>query len=129
MAICDYCEKEMKTADGCTEAPIVIHGHPYPPVRFGSERYRWRLPRCGDCNVLPGQVHHHGCDIEECPACGEQSIGCGCRWAGEEDEHEEWEDEPPCWGPVLAPAASAPAFDSTHLPSNSQSPGVGTDGV
>lgn len=99
MATCDYCEQEIHTADGCIDAPIVIDGYPYSPIRFGEEAHPLRMPRCGDCNVLPGQVHHHGCDIEECPACGDQSIGCDCRWAGEEDEYEDddwgWGDDRP----------------------------------
>ncbi len=99
MATCDYCQQEMTTADGCTDAPIVIDGHPYPPIRFGQESYPWKMPRCGDCRVLPGRVHHHGCDIEECPACGDQSIGCDCRWAGEEDEDDDddgyWDADAP----------------------------------
>ncbi len=90
MAICDYCNLEMTTADGCTDAPIVIHGYRYAPIRYGEELHRWRIPRCGDCNVVPGQVHHHGCDIEQCPACGGQSISCGCRWDVEE-HHDELE--------------------------------------
>ena len=93
MVMCDYCEQEMMRADGCIDAPIVIDGCSYPPVRFGDERLPWVMSRCGDCNVLRGQIHHHGCDIEECPACGDQSIGCDCRWAGEEeeDEDEDWD--------------------------------------
>ena len=90
MAQCDYCGLEMTVADGCTDDPIVIEGQPHPPIRFGDEwrfpRRRNSIPRCHDCHVLPGQVHHHGCDVEECPACGAQSISCGCVWAGEETE-------------------------------------------
>ncbi|MGH8919215.1 MAG: hypothetical protein ACRD0H_12960, partial [Actinomycetes bacterium] len=48
---------------------------------------------CGDCNVLPGAVHHHGCDAERCPACRRQSISCGCVWAGEEHLGEDWVEE------------------------------------
>ncbi len=101
MAICHFCEQEMMSADGCTDAPIVIRDRPYQPVRYGRER-GWRrsrdLGRCGDCGILPGQVHHHGCDIEQCPACGRQSISCGCQWAGDDDDDgedcdDDWDDD------------------------------------
>lgn len=96
MAVCDYCDHEMLTGVGCTDAPIVIRGRSYLPVRHGNEgRFGWthRPPRCHDCRVAAGDVHHHGCDMEECPACGEQSISCGCRWAGEEEDGDDWEEE------------------------------------
>lgn len=94
MAICDYCNQEMLSADGCTDARIVINGWAYAPIRYGSESGLRRVKhRCGDCGVLPGQVHHHGCDIERCPACEEQSISCDCVWAGEERLAEDWLDE------------------------------------
>jgi hypothetical protein len=94
MAVCDYCGLEMTEADGCTEAPIVIGGRSYQPIRHGRERgMRGVKRRCGDCGVAPGRVHHHGCDVERCPRCGGQSIGCGCLWAGEEHFSEEWLEE------------------------------------
>jgi hypothetical protein len=94
MAVCDYCTQEMLSADGCTDAPIVIDGESYSPIRHGS---RWDMPRtknrCHDCYALPGHVHHHGCDMERCPACGDQSISCGCLWAGEEHVAEDWVEQ------------------------------------
>src|SRR5262249_24795386 len=94
MAVCDYCGLEMKVADGCSDRPIVIGGHAYKTIKH--RRYRdmqGGTGRCGDCNVLPGRVHHHGCDMERCPACRGQSISCGCVWAGEEHLSERWMDE------------------------------------
>jgi len=44
---------------------------------------------CHDCSVGFNQLHHPGCDIEECPMCGAQALSCGCTWPGEEDEDEE----------------------------------------
>jgi hypothetical protein len=85
MAICDTCKKEMLTVDGCIEMPFQINEE-LPPIRYGDEtRYGadWRssLPenkRCHDCNCKKGQFHHPGCDMEECPNCHRQAIGCDC---------------------------------------------------
>ena len=33
---------------------------------------------CRDCAVLKGQLHVPGCDVERCPACDDQAIGCDC---------------------------------------------------
>jgi hypothetical protein len=94
VAVCVYCDHEMLSADGCTADPIVIEGTRYEPIRYGSEDGFKRVRRrCRDCNVLPGGVHHHGCDTERCPACEEQSISCGCLWAGEEHLAEDWVHE------------------------------------
>jgi hypothetical protein len=94
MAICGYCSQEMPGAEGCAEVPIVIEDRSYPAVRFGAEpgNPRRGIP-CGDCGVLPGRVHHHGCDVERCPRCHGQSISCGCVWAGEEHLTDDWVDE------------------------------------
>ena len=33
---------------------------------------------CHDCGVKEGQIHECGCDMEDCPFCGRQLIGCCC---------------------------------------------------
>jgi hypothetical protein len=33
---------------------------------------------CHDCGVIKGQYHAVNCDVEECPRCGHQLLGCGC---------------------------------------------------
>ena len=39
---------------------------------------------CHDCGVLKGQYHCDGCDVEECPKCHHQLLGCSCyRQTGE----------------------------------------------
>ena len=35
---------------------------------------------CHDCGVKEGQLHVLGCDMERCPFCGGQLIGCNCRY-------------------------------------------------
>lgn len=32
--------------------------------------------RCHDCQVERGKLHNPGCDVEQCPVCGRQLIGC-----------------------------------------------------
>lgn len=36
------------------------------------------MRNCRDCGVAPGEIHVHGCDVERCPNCGHQLIGCDC---------------------------------------------------
>jgi len=45
---------------------------------------------CPDCGVDVGEIHNPGCDMETCPECGGQYLGCECRsklqrliWTGE----------------------------------------------
>jgi hypothetical protein len=94
VAVCRYCGQQMKSADGCVVDDVVIEGVAYAPILYGSERGLRRVRhRCLDCDVLPGRVHHHGCDVECCPRCRGQSISCGCIWKGEEHLSEEWLEE------------------------------------
>jgi hypothetical protein len=61
-----------------------IGGLRYPRFRYGEEP-GWlehsadfaSIP-CHDCGVVKGQYHAENCDVEECPKCRGQLLGCGC---------------------------------------------------
>jgi hypothetical protein len=84
MAICKFCEQEMHEASGCVLNPINTVDGLLEPIKFGDEKDPWRkeyatkVLRCGDCATTPGNYHHAGCDIEECPRCGGQILSCDC---------------------------------------------------
>jgi hypothetical protein len=40
---------------------------------------------CHDCAAPMGEIHHLGCDMEECPKCGGQYFVCDCRTAEKEE--------------------------------------------
>jgi len=64
-----------------------VAGVGHPRVRFGQEADDWGADRgpCHDCVVIKGQLHVPGCDVERCPSCGDQAIGCWCDYDDEED--------------------------------------------
>lgn len=75
-AKCDYCDQQMSPGTSCL------------PHRFGATRNgvgavdaqpydgEWTGDICHDCNAPKGGFHHAGCDVERCPKCGLQAIGC-----------------------------------------------------
>ncbi len=73
MAICHWCEREMRTARSCTVTQFHRQGIPVP-LRPSKAR------RCGDCGVARGGYHHPGCDLQRCPVCRGQLFSCGCRF-------------------------------------------------
>lgn len=84
MAECFACSKGMNEADGCDPGrTIVIDGDEYDPIPHGEGFYadaedREPAGRCHDCGAKVGEVHHPGCDMEQCPECDEQYFICGC---------------------------------------------------
>ncbi len=63
-----------------------IAGLEYPRIRYGDEVEEWdwvaahahQGTPCGDCGVQQDELHLPGCDLEQCPRCHEQAIGCEC---------------------------------------------------
>ncbi len=84
MVKCRDCEKEMLDLEikSCTFGHIMVGGIVYPR---DTSYYDINL-RCHDCGIenTSGNIHHCGCDIERCPACGNQLISCDCKktWVG-----------------------------------------------
>ena len=81
-AICEDCKKEMTKGNGCTITHVMfIDKAQLERVLYGRET-RWDTTEgnnpCHDCNVEIGQIHHAGCDVEECPRCHLQQISCPC---------------------------------------------------
>lgn len=89
MAKCQDCKQEMLRVDGCT-FPL-LHwtstdesiAFDYARIRNGQEKFgAFSVGRCHDCYVRSGNYHHLGCDVEECPRCGNQWISCECHEQG-----------------------------------------------
>lgn len=59
---------------------VWIAGVEHRRIRYGDESEDWGADRhpCGDCAVRKGQLHVPSCDVEQCPGCGGQAIGCDC---------------------------------------------------
>lgn len=80
MAKCRWCMKDMTDdsvvtciGNGVMAGEIQVKGVRYDPVPYDGPG-----ERCHDCNIARGGLHHPGCDMERCPACGGQLISCGC---------------------------------------------------
>ena len=64
----------------------LIDGTSYARIRYGDEAEDWGANDgpCHDCGVVKGQYHVPCiCDVERCPSCGEQVIGCDCHYDGD----------------------------------------------
>jgi hypothetical protein len=65
----------MNPGTECRITEYVIGGETYTRIPFNLDD---AVEPCNDCNTPLGGMHHPGCDLEECPACHSQSIGCDC---------------------------------------------------
>jgi hypothetical protein len=82
------------------EKTVLLTGKRYRRIRFGKEPlwegaseedaalWQEAIKRpCHDCGVIRGELHLEGCDVEHCPRCKGQFLGCPCR-TDEDDERE-----------------------------------------
>jgi hypothetical protein len=91
VAICIYCGNDMIHGTGCSEEAIPLRSGAFPPIHWGDEKgyaFDQMVERCGDCGVPKGAVHHHGCDLEQCPSCRGQLLACGC-WNNDNNNNDE----------------------------------------
>ncbi len=74
--VCNVCNQEMSKAESCINKKIEINGEFFDR---DCNYFDYR-ERCHDCNIVnaKGNFHHLGCDVERCPKCGFQLIGCDC---------------------------------------------------
>lgn len=64
-----------------------LTGKRYRRITYGKERYEDNgeivyidsSTPCHDCGTIAGQYHTDGCDMEECPRCHGQYLGCECK--------------------------------------------------
>lgn len=83
MAVCKICGGEMLGHIGCKIGTCTCKGKSYPRIKFGAEKDLEACfgedDICPDCFAPYGSFHHYGCDMEECPVCGEAVYGdCSC---------------------------------------------------
>ena len=75
-ATCKLCGHEMTVNGGCAEHSIQYEDGSVLPA--STEHFDEPGGHCNDCNAAHGNYHHMGCDVERCPKCGGQLIGCNC---------------------------------------------------
>jgi hypothetical protein len=59
----------------CLYDHVVINGDEFRRVRVLESPFYEGEPNC-ECGCEIGQVHHVECDLEDCPRCGGQFLGC-----------------------------------------------------
>jgi hypothetical protein len=87
--VCEACGQPMVRGVGCTQSEYALStGATLERVKWGDETPDYWpescQDTCGDCGAAPGQLHHLGCDIEQCRMCGGQVLTCDCPY-GEDD--------------------------------------------
>ena len=44
--------------------------------KLSGEQFEENYGTCHDCGAKFGEIHEYGCDMEECPVCHRQFMGC-----------------------------------------------------
>ena len=91
MAVCSWCDREMRVAMSCSVGAMHLDGKRVDKVPWGRDG-RHERGKCHDCGVVSGGFHHLGCDMQRCPLCRRQMMSCGCRF--DEDGPDEDDLEP-----------------------------------
>jgi hypothetical protein len=65
-----------------------IGGRDYNRVACGYEVSEWYgiEDDCSNCGVATGFLHFLPCDLEQCPRCHEQALGCRCDYEKRPDQ-------------------------------------------
>ena len=74
---------------------ITIAGVVHPRVAYGDEDED-QSPvdeSCRECGVVKGQLHVPGCEVERCPACGDQAVECDCQDEVQDDDFDEYDED------------------------------------
>jgi hypothetical protein len=64
----------MLVADGCTICLVLLKDGTSVEWRKYEGGWDPGTGRCHDCGAKVCQYHHPGCDVERCPACGQQTL-------------------------------------------------------
>lgn len=97
-ATCDGCRQRIALGVACTVTVIESAGTEFRRIALGDETAGWWVGRepddeCDDCSVRCSQLHHLSCDMEQCPPCFDQLLGCGCLSGRFRDEDRICDDE------------------------------------
>ena len=86
MSKCEFCGKEMLDhKGGCLVKKFIFQDPESGEVEIlerDTTHFHEKEGVCHDCGVPHGEIHHIGCDVERCPKCGMQFIGCECPQKG-----------------------------------------------
>ncbi|KKL94857.1 hypothetical protein LCGC14_1860470 [marine sediment metagenome] len=91
-ATCEDCGDDMGTAKTCTPKYIMYGIKIYKRLTNRNGIKDEDGEKCHDCGITieGNNIHHMGCDWEECPRCGLQLISCGCNNVFCDDSCGDW---------------------------------------
>src|SRR5947208_13899341 len=72
--VCHRGRKEDSLFNTCKVKMVQVNGK----LHRRTTHHEDRDDPCDVCGVFPGGIHHLGCDIEECPVCGNRFTVCEC---------------------------------------------------